>query len=45
MSEIPKVQVEVTQRFQRNLRKLAKKYLNIRNDLQPIIQNSNKEKN
>ena len=38
MSDIPFIQVEVTPRFQRNLRKLAKKYLNIRNDIQPIIE-------
>ena len=37
MSELPLIQVEATPRFQRNLRKLAKKYLNIRNDIQPVI--------
>ncbi|MGK7942407.1 MAG: type II toxin-antitoxin system RelE/ParE family toxin [Crocosphaera sp.] len=38
MSELPLIKVEATSRFQRNLRKLAKKYLNIRNDIQPIIE-------
>lgn len=37
MSEVPLIQVEATPRFQRNLRKLAKKYLNIRDDIQPVI--------
>lgn len=37
MSELPFIQVEATPRFQRNLRKLSKKYLNIRNDIQPVI--------
>jgi mRNA-degrading endonuclease RelE of RelBE toxin-antitoxin system len=37
MSELPFIQVEATPRFQRNLGKLAKKYLNISNDIQPII--------
>ncbi|HYW19051.1 MAG TPA: hypothetical protein VE956_06975 [Nodularia sp. (in: cyanobacteria)] len=34
----PLIQVEVTAKFQRNLRSLAKKYRSIRNDIQPIIQ-------
>ncbi len=33
MSELPLIQVEATLRFQRNLRKLAKKYLNIDKDI------------
>ena len=37
MSEVPLIQVEATPRFQRNLRKLAKKYLNIGNDIRPVI--------
>ncbi|MGM3308177.1 type II toxin-antitoxin system RelE/ParE family toxin [Anabaena sp. WFMT] len=37
MSELPFIQVEVAPRFQRNLRKLAKKYPSIRNDIQPVI--------
>lgn len=38
MSESSFISVEATLRFQRNLRKLANKYLNIANDLQPVIQ-------
>ncbi len=38
MSELPLIQVEATPRFQRNLHKLAKQYLNIGNDIQPVIQ-------
>ncbi|GBF80544.1 type II toxin-antitoxin system RelE/ParE family toxin [Aphanothece sacrum] len=38
MPELPFIQVETTRRFQRNLRKLAKKYLSIRNDIQPVIE-------
>jgi mRNA-degrading endonuclease YafQ of YafQ-DinJ toxin-antitoxin module len=34
----PLIQIEVTAKFQRNLRILAKKYRNIRNDIQPIIE-------
>jgi mRNA-degrading endonuclease RelE of RelBE toxin-antitoxin system len=34
----PLIQVEVTAKFNRNLRLLAKKYPNIRGDIQPIIQ-------
>ena len=32
------IQVEVTAKFKRNLRILAKKYRSIRNDIQPIIE-------
>ncbi|WP_414530605.1 type II toxin-antitoxin system RelE/ParE family toxin [Nodularia chucula] len=32
------MQVEVTAKFQRNLRSLVKKYRSIRHDIQPIIQ-------
>ena len=38
MSDLPLIQVEAAPRFQRNLHKLAKKYLNIRNDIQPVIE-------
>ena len=38
MSDISFIQVEVTLRFQRNLRKLAKKYPKIHNDIQPVIE-------
>jgi mRNA-degrading endonuclease RelE of RelBE toxin-antitoxin system len=38
MSEQPLIQVEVSSTFNRNLRKLAKKYRSIRNDIQPIIE-------
>jgi mRNA-degrading endonuclease RelE of RelBE toxin-antitoxin system len=37
-NDSPLIQVEVTAKFQRNLRSLAKKYRNIRHDIQPIIQ-------
>ena len=37
MSETPIVQVKFTDKFKRNLRKLAKKYRSIRQDIQPII--------
>ncbi|MEA5580273.1 type II toxin-antitoxin system RelE/ParE family toxin [Nodularia harveyana UHCC-0300] len=37
-NDSPLIQVEVTAKFQRNLRSLAKKYRSIRNDIQPIIQ-------
>ena len=36
-NEPPLIQVEVTAKFKRNLRILAKKYRNIRQDIQPII--------
>ncbi|MFY7804853.1 MAG: type II toxin-antitoxin system RelE/ParE family toxin [Limnoraphis robusta] len=32
------IQVEATQIFNRNIRRLAKKYRNIRNDIQPVIE-------
>ncbi len=38
MSEQPCIQVEASRIFQRNLRTLAKKYRNIRNDIQPVIE-------
>jgi mRNA-degrading endonuclease RelE of RelBE toxin-antitoxin system len=38
MTEQPCIQVAVSPTFNRNLRKLAKKYRSIRNDLQPIIE-------
>jgi mRNA-degrading endonuclease RelE of RelBE toxin-antitoxin system len=38
MTERPCVQVEAAPTFKRNLRKLAKKYRSIRNDLQPVIE-------
>ena len=38
MSDMPFIQVEVTLRFQRNLRKLAKKYPKIHDDIQPVIE-------
>lgn len=38
MTEQPCIQVEAVPTFNRNLRKLAKKYRSIRNDLQPIIE-------
>ncbi|MBE9217360.1 type II toxin-antitoxin system RelE family toxin [Dolichospermum flos-aquae] len=38
MSDMPFIQVEVTLRFQRNLRKLAKKYPKIDDDIQPVIE-------
>ena len=37
-TEPPLIQIEITTKFQRNLRILAKKYRNIRNDIQPIIE-------
>ncbi|MBF2018441.1 MAG: type II toxin-antitoxin system RelE/ParE family toxin [Rivularia sp. T60_A2020_040] len=38
MSEKPFIIVEVAPTFNRNLRKLAKKYRSIRSDIQPIIE-------
>lgn len=38
MSEPSFIQVEASQTFNRNLRSLAKKYRNIRNDIQPVIE-------
>lgn len=38
MPEQPLIQVEASPTFNRNLRSLAKKYRNIRNDIQPIIE-------
>ena len=38
MSEQPFIQVEASLTFHRNLRSLAKKYRNIRNDIQPVIE-------
>jgi mRNA-degrading endonuclease RelE of RelBE toxin-antitoxin system len=38
MLEMPFIQVEVTPKFQRNIRKLAKKYPSIRNDIQPVLE-------
>lgn len=32
------IQIELTPRFQRDLRTLAKRYRNIRNDIQPVIE-------
>jgi len=32
------IQIEVTPRFQRDLRTLAKRYRNIRNDIGPVIE-------
>lgn len=37
-NDSPLILVEVTAKFQRNLRSLAKKYRSIRNDIQPIIE-------
>lgn len=37
-NDSPLILVEVTAKFQRNLRILAKKYPSIRNDIQPIIE-------
>jgi mRNA-degrading endonuclease RelE of RelBE toxin-antitoxin system len=37
MTEQPYIQVAAAPTFNRNLRKLAKKYRSIRNDLQPVI--------
>ncbi len=38
MPEQPLIRVEASLTFNRNLRTLAKKYRNIRNDIQPIIE-------
>ncbi|HAA30205.1 MAG TPA: addiction module antitoxin [Cyanobacteria bacterium UBA8553] len=38
MSEPSFIQVEASPTFNRNLRSLAKKYRNIRNDIQPVIE-------
>jgi mRNA-degrading endonuclease RelE of RelBE toxin-antitoxin system len=38
MPEQPLIKVEASPTFSRNLRTLAKKYRNIRNDIQPIIE-------
>lgn len=38
MPEQPLIQVEASPTFNRNLRDLAKKYRNIRNDIQPVIE-------
>ncbi len=38
MSEAPRIQVEATPKFQRNLHSLAKKYRSIRKDLEPVIE-------
>jgi mRNA-degrading endonuclease RelE of RelBE toxin-antitoxin system len=38
MSESSFIQVEASPTFNRNLRSLAKKYRNIRNDIQPVIE-------
>lgn len=37
-TEPPSIQVEVTAKFQRNLRTLAKRYHSIRTDIQPVIE-------
>lgn len=37
-NDLPLILVEVTAKFKRNLRILAKKYRSIRNDIQPIIE-------
>lgn len=37
-NDSPLIQVEVTAKFQRNLRTLARKYRSIRQDIQPIIE-------
>lgn len=37
-SEPPLIQIEATAKFKRHLRILAKKYRNISNDIQPIIE-------
>ena len=37
MTDQPSIQVEAASTFNRNLRALAKKYRNIRRDIQPII--------
>lgn len=38
MSESSFIQIQATGRFQRNLRKLSKKYSNIRQDIEPILE-------
>ncbi len=38
MTDQPLVQVEASPTFNRNIRTLAKKYGNIRNDIQPVIE-------
>ncbi len=38
MSEQSFIQVQATQIFHRNIRRIAKKYRNIRNDIQPVIE-------
>ncbi|MEO1432317.1 MAG: type II toxin-antitoxin system RelE/ParE family toxin [Cyanobacteria bacterium J06633_8] len=38
MSEQQFIQVEITSTFNKNIRKLAKKYRNIRSDIQPVIE-------
>ena len=38
MSESSFIQIQATRRFQRNLRKLSKKYSNIRQDIEPILE-------
>ncbi|MDJ0620815.1 MAG: type II toxin-antitoxin system RelE/ParE family toxin [Calothrix sp. MO_192.B10] len=38
MTDQPLVQVEASPTFNRNIRTLAKKYRNIRNDIQPVIE-------
>lgn len=37
-NDSPLIQIEVTAKFKRNLRMLAKKYRSIRNDIQPIVE-------
>jgi mRNA-degrading endonuclease RelE of RelBE toxin-antitoxin system len=37
MSEQPAIEVEASPTFNRNLRTLAKKYRNIRSDIQPVV--------
>jgi mRNA-degrading endonuclease RelE of RelBE toxin-antitoxin system len=37
-SEPPAIQIDLTSRFQRDLRTLAKRYRSIRSDLQPLIE-------
>lgn len=37
-NDSPLILVEITAKFKRNLRILAKKYRTIRNDIQPIIE-------
>ncbi len=38
MTDLPLIQVVVSPTFKRNLRALAKKYRNIRKDIQPVIE-------